>query len=335
MPNESSNFVLCSGCKDDQTSADIGNVKMSFDLPVGPGGAGGACTNAMMSIFYKNDSTPDVPDVDMTWAKLLVEMRKQLEQKRFEQIPQLSASWNMHLGTPVMVKPKSAIRTKSVLVGINYVGTNNKLSGCHNDVKVMRTFLLSQGYDENMMKVLMDDGQHEQPTKANIEAALKWLSQDVEPGDALAFHYSGHGSHVRDVNNDEKSGRDQVLCPVDDGYILDDWIYENLVKPLPKGVHLFSVTDCCHSGSCMDLPYEIKVTPELAAQFVMLEEEEIECSISMDPNPNFEKKNPSLFAMISAGAAAGAAVGTVGGPVGACLGCLAGGATAAYCSKVL
>jgi hypothetical protein len=40
---------MFSGCKDEQTSADVYDVS-SFGLPTncGPGGAGGACTNAMV-----------------------------------------------------------------------------------------------------------------------------------------------------------------------------------------------------------------------------------------------------------------------------------------------
>ncbi len=46
-----------SGCKDEQTSSDVSSAA-TFGLPanVGPGGAGGACTNAMMSIFYNNNN---------------------------------------------------------------------------------------------------------------------------------------------------------------------------------------------------------------------------------------------------------------------------------------
>jgi hypothetical protein len=48
-------FCMCSGCKDDQTSGDVNDVS-TFKLPavVGPGGAGGACTNSMMQTFYKS-----------------------------------------------------------------------------------------------------------------------------------------------------------------------------------------------------------------------------------------------------------------------------------------
>jgi hypothetical protein len=34
----------------------------------------------------------------------------------------------------------------------------------------------------------------QQPTKANIEAAMKWLIADARPGDALFLHYSGERS---------------------------------------------------------------------------------------------------------------------------------------------
>eukprot|EP00001_Collodictyon_triciliatum_P167292 29543_3 len=59
---------------------------------------------------------PNIPDIDMSWAKLLVEMRGCLEKKKFTQIPQLSTSYPMHLATKFAVKPPGAQRTKALLI---------------------------------------------------------------------------------------------------------------------------------------------------------------------------------------------------------------------------
>ncbi len=42
------------------------------------------------------------------------------------------------------------------------------------------------------------------------------------------------------------------------GLILDDDLFEILVKPLPKDAHLVCIFDCCHSGTVLDLPYLFK-----------------------------------------------------------------------------
>ena len=49
--------IMFSGCKDSQTSSDVGNTSKLFELPDSfnsPGSAGGACTNAMVLSLSKN-----------------------------------------------------------------------------------------------------------------------------------------------------------------------------------------------------------------------------------------------------------------------------------------
>jgi len=79
----------------------------------------------------------------------------------------------------------------------------------------------------------------------------------------LFFHYSGHGSQQRDRTGMEADGMDETILPVDyrkSGQITDDEIFMRLVKPLPPGVRLTAVMDCCHSGTGMDLPFECDLT---------------------------------------------------------------------------
>ena len=325
-----------SGCKDEQTSGDVGDVS-AFQLPanVGPGGAGGACTNAMMGKFYPHDDDPTKPETDISYAELLLSMRGTLEQKGFTQVPQLSSSYKVHLGDKFSIKPPGTTRTRALLIGINYVGHNvGVLSGCHNDVHMMKQFIVSQGFDDSPdnMKILMDDGANTMPTRQNIENAMRWLVSGARAGDSFFVHYSGHGSQVKDTSGDEASGMDQTMVPVDyqqAGQIIDDWIFEALVLPLPRGVTMFCVMDCCHSGSIMDLPYEIVITPELAAASSQTQLEAMDLPENQDFVAKYSK-HKSVIAKAAAAAAAGAAVGTVGGPVGMCLGCLAG-ITAVFC----
>ena len=67
------------------------------------------------------------------------------------------------------------------------------------------------------------------------------------------FHYSGHGSQVRDSEGDElDDGKDEVICPFDfnwtDGFIKDDDL-ASLVGGVKKGVRLEIILDSCHSGT--------------------------------------------------------------------------------------
>jgi len=83
---------------------------------------------------------------------------------------------------------------------------------------------------------------------------------------------------VDDINGDEASGKDQTMVPMDfdgkNGHIIDDVIYSEVVGKLPEGCELFCLFDCCHSGTIMDLPYVIAVTPAVEKEIEKVRERE-------------------------------------------------------------
>lgn len=182
------------------------------------------------------------------------------EQSGFDQVPQLTSSRLIDVRKPFKIINEQGYGTKrAVLIGINYTGQQGELSGCHNDVKNMKEYLVKiQGFEERNMTILMDDNYHTSPTRSNISQAYRDLVRSSVPGDTVFCHYSGHGGRVVDTSGDEDDGYDETLIPVDfkrAGQITDDELFAKLVKPLPKGVLMTSLMDCCHSGTVLDLPY--------------------------------------------------------------------------------
>ncbi|SCU85057.1 LAMI_0C09978g1_1 [Lachancea mirantina] len=152
-------------------------------------------------------------------------------------------------------------RRKALLIGINYIGSQNALRGCINDARNMFNFLTTRyGYRAEDIVILTDDQQQMMsvPLRANIIRAMQWLVRDAQPNDALFLHYSGHGGQTKDLDGDEEDGMDDVIYPVDfeaQGHIVDDEMHDIMVKPLPPGVRLTALFDSCHSGTVLDLPY--------------------------------------------------------------------------------
>lgn len=191
-------FHMISGSHDSQTSADVSNVG-SFQLPDPQGRAGGACTSAILQVLYRDHT---VPAETLTWIDCLQKMRGVLRQMGFNQIPQLTSSRLVDVKKPMyIVPPGSTGRRRAVLIGINYTGQQGQLSGCHNDVLNIKEYLIKvQGFPEQDMLILMDDGKHHAPTKANILKAYERVVQYSQAGDVVFCHYSGHGGQVKDTS---------------------------------------------------------------------------------------------------------------------------------------
>jgi len=163
---------------------------------------------------------------------------------------------NLEFHFDFLLHPEPA--RKALQFGLLYRGTEYELSGCINDLNtVANSFLKEAGFLSKHIVQITDDTEIT-PTKANMKLAMKQFISKSRAGDRLFLQYSGHGCSVADTSGDEKDGMDEALCPLDGGTIVDDWIFENLVKPLEaqSDVHLFGLFDCCHSGTCLDLPFQ-------------------------------------------------------------------------------
>lgn len=182
-------FYMFAGASDSQQSTEVSNVK-TFELPDPAGKAGGACTSALLQTLYRDD---DDDDIRYTWAETLELMREKITEIGLNQQPQLSTSRPIDVNEEIHIVPPGSEGTRrALLVGINYVGEPNALSGCQKDTRNVKEFLIERcGFERENMLILMDDGKHHQPTKQLIEDGLSRLADISEPGDCIFFQFSG------------------------------------------------------------------------------------------------------------------------------------------------
>lgn len=152
---------------------------------------------------------------------------------------------------------------KALIIGCNYpTDPNNQLYGCINDASnIANTLVDAFDYDLNNIVVLRDDYNTNVPTRNNILYNLNKLVQESSKLTEIWFFYSGHGSKIRDKDNDETDGLDEVIVPTDflsAGFITDDEIFNALKNVSPK-CRVILLFDSCHSGSICDLQYTYRI----------------------------------------------------------------------------
>lgn len=148
----------------------------------------------------------------------------------------------------------TSVTKKALIFGLNYTGTSSQLNGCINDAKSIETYLKENGFTD--IKMLTDETELK-PTKSNILNEFKHLLENSKKGDILFIYYSGHGSYTLDNNGDELDGRDELLVPLDFNMIRDDELKSLITQYGKEGSNLYALFDCCHSGSTLDLKYQI------------------------------------------------------------------------------
>lgn len=144
--------------------------------------------------------------------------------------------------------------THLLSIGLNYQG-EYRLNGCHNDVDTYKKTLYDTSIKKGIFSSMKDD---EKPTKERIRMAIEDIYKECKPGDLVIFTFSGHGGQVQDLDGDEKDSLDECIFDCDIKPVIDDDLNLWLVQKLPEKVRLRVILDCCHSGTGIDLPWELK-----------------------------------------------------------------------------
>eukprot|EP00755_Sulcionema_specki_P008881 Sspe_Gene.42135::Locus_20445_Transcript_1_1_Confidence_1.000_Length_2474::g.42135::m.42135 len=140
------------------------------------------------------------------------------------------------------------VRGRALLIGINYVGQEGALQASIGAAHGLRQSLKAEGF-HGMIRVLADDGSIDaMPLRKNIEEALDWLVDGVQPGDGLLLYYTGHV---------KREAGSVLLCPADHrdaGCISAGDTLARLSWRVPPGARLLWLMDCRGGGGIGDLP---------------------------------------------------------------------------------
>lgn len=143
---------------------------------------------------------------------------------------------------------------RAVLVGINdyQSPTVKDLRGTGNDVAQMHALLVNRyGFPVENITVLQDGA----ATHAAILGAIRdRLATPSSPGDVAVFYFSGHGSQMPDVSDDEPDGWDETLVAYDSRMpdvfdVSDDELNAAFAEVAARTQNLTIMLDSCHSGT--------------------------------------------------------------------------------------
>lgn len=275
--------ISLSGCMDHQNASEVSEevcvgmeeftvdyrgAKVIAKRPINTIQAGGAFSKSLLHLLDAYQQRRDMEagealseDVHEKFAPtmigLLLDVQTHLANGGFKQIPLLSTNRNLDLSKEFHLRKPGSKRSRALLIGANYVGTDMPMQGCINDVHRIKQSITKCGFGDtpDSLRILTDDGTTVPPTRDNVIEGLKWLVDGATSQTSLFLLFSGHGRSIPDENGDEDDGMDESILCSDGQVILDDDLKALVVDPLPSGCQLFAVFDSCHSGTMLDLPY--------------------------------------------------------------------------------
>jgi metacaspase-1 len=134
----------------------------------------------------------------------------------------------------------------SLNIGLNtvdstkYLGLYHDLNNAENDANFYYQIALDKNF--NSKKLIGKDA-----TSTNLLDNLNYFALNMVPGDILFLSFSGHGTRVRDLNEDEEEDEfDEVLVLFDRLFIDDE--FQLCWARFKEKVRVFFITDSCYNG---------------------------------------------------------------------------------------
>ena len=160
----------------------------------------------------------------------------------------------------------------ALLVGINYSNDDKyKLNGSYNDVLLMKEHLINhENFNADNILILTDKVGYNTQLNANYSNIVNRIQEMINissKNDVLFFYFTGHGSQINDLNNDEQDKKDEVFIPADynNNIITDDLLNSIFSK---SDSTIFSIFDCCSSGTISDSKYNYTFSPYQLTNFL-------------------------------------------------------------------
>ena len=136
--------------------------------------------------------------------------------------------------------------SKAVLVACDYHGTGSKCADSFATIEVLRGFLQTRGFCREL-RVLTDNNPAALPTRGNIIASMRWLTDRAGPGDTLLFAFVGHGGNLSLAPSNHAT----------EGFITQADFLSVVARNLGVATKLLVFSDFCRGGSLLDLPHRL------------------------------------------------------------------------------
>ncbi len=156
----------------------------------------------------------------------------------------------------VFVSHQVFSKDKALLIGVDiYQNGFAPLVGVSEDIRMMKQVAKIMGFDASQIITLTG----QQASLFTVQQTMKGLANSLQADDKVLIYFSGHGSQIIDMNQDEKDGADEVLLLSNSAVVrqanentlvnvLVDDDFRNMLTALPSK-QVIAIIDACHSGT--------------------------------------------------------------------------------------
>lgn len=148
-------------------------------------------------------------------------------------------------------------RTHMLVVALDYGRTGRPLT-CTTDAKNIEELARQCGVHE--LVTLLD----EQCTREAMLGAIKQMGSKCGPDDYFLFYFAGHGAHLLDTGCAEADEPGEAFVCVNrkgkvspQSLISGDEFGMEVISALPTETRILLLTDCCHTGTIVDLSKDV------------------------------------------------------------------------------